>query len=127
MKIRWTENCLSNEFFSDINIESIQQTLRNRVAEKSNGKYAIGPQSKVQLEIIMRSIFLQYAKNQPTAIAEQIQELNEKVLDYSVKNVISNIKQHIGFQKKIEGDLHYMEHPKNMSQAGSKTLMYNPF
>ena len=73
----WTSNSLSQAFFSQQNIQIIQNGIRAGVYQRSNGQYVIGPQDCDSLKIIMRSVFLQYAANQPTNINLQIAELIE--------------------------------------------------
>ena len=68
MNGNWYDTQLSNAFFSVSNIQIIQNGIRAGVFEKSNHKYVIGEQNMDELQIIMRGLFLQYAKNQPTDI-----------------------------------------------------------
>ena len=62
--------------FSKRNIDCIQKHIQKSVLQKTN--YRIGRQSDLQLQIIMRSIYLQYSKNLDCNYAEQIRELNKK-------------------------------------------------
>ena len=83
----WYNTVLSDAFFSAKNIQMIQNGIRVGVYLRSNNQYIIGEQNNDELKIIMRSIFLQYAKNQPTAIPGQIAELNRQVLEYCIPHV----------------------------------------
>jgi hypothetical protein len=83
----WDSTILSQVFFSEQNIQIIQNGIRAGVYKKSNGQYVIGPQDCDSLKIIMRSVFLQYSANQPNNISEQITELNKIVLDYCIQQV----------------------------------------
>ena len=58
-----TESTLSQVFFSKQNIDLIQNQIRYNVWIKSNKMHIIGRQSDTELEIVMRSIYLQYSKN----------------------------------------------------------------
>ena len=122
-----TDNLLNRTFFSKRNIEIIQNAIRHSVWRDSQGKYKIGNQSETQLQIIMRSIYLQYGKNLSTNIQQQVQELNHRVVDHAVPNIVSNIQQHLHYKKDIQTGPVYMDHPQNVSSAGSKTLMQNLF
>jgi hypothetical protein len=95
----WTENSLSNAFFSEQNIQIIQNGIRAGIYKMSNGQYVIGPQDCDSLKIIMRSVFLQYAANQPTNISNQISELNKIVLNYCIQQVYSEAQ---GYMKYID-------------------------
>lgn len=91
------ENSLNSLFFSEMNVKAIQDTLRYRVYK--NTDQVISEQSSNDIFIIMRSIMLQYANFRVGVdnIVDEIRRLNEKVLDYSVSNVSSNVKQHQGY------------------------------
>jgi hypothetical protein len=95
----WTSNSLSQAFFSQQNIQIIQNGIRAGVYHKSNGQYVIGPQDCDSLKIIMRSVFLQHAANQPTNINLQVAELNKIVLNYSIQQVYSEAQ---GYMKYLD-------------------------
>ena len=59
----WDKNNLSSAFFSNNNIDVIQNKLIEGVYKISNNKIRIGKQSPGELEVIMNSIYLQYGKN----------------------------------------------------------------
>lgn len=122
-----SDNLLNRTYFSKKNIEIIQNAIRRDVWKESRGKFKISNQSETQLQIIMRSIYLQYARNLSTDIQRQVQELNHRVVNHSVPNVVSNILQHMHYKKDIQTGPIYMEHPENVSSAGSKSLMPNLF
>lgn len=122
-----SSNLLNKTFFSNINIDIIQNNIRHSVWSKSNHKFVIAPQSETQIEIIMRSIYLQYSKNLSYNIKEQIEELNDLVLNQCVPNIMSNIKQYIGYKQDLNSGPTFMDHPKNVSSAGSKSLVHNLF
>ena len=52
-----------------------------------------------ELQIIMRGLFLQYAKNQPTGITQQIEDLNKIVLDYSIKQVWGEAEGYMKYKR----------------------------
>ena len=87
MKGNFTDSKLSTTFFSAQNIKILQNAIKAGVYKKSNGQYNIGPQNEEQLKIIMRSTYLTYSKNMPNKIREQVHELNNLVLEYSINQV----------------------------------------
>ena len=93
----WDSTTLSQVFFSEQNIQIIQNGIRAGVYKKSNGQYVIGPQDCDSLKIIMRSVFLQYSENQPNNISEQITELNKIVLDYCIQQVYSEAQGYMTY------------------------------
>jgi hypothetical protein len=95
----WNETTLSKAYFSEQNIQIIQNGIRAGVYQRSNGQYTIGPQDCDSLKIIMRSVFLQYSANQPHNISQQIAELNKIVLEYCIQQVYSEAQ---GYMKYVD-------------------------
>ena len=95
----WDSSSLSNAFFSQQNIQIIQNAIRAGVYNKSNGQYTIGPQDCDSLKIVMRSVFLQNSANQPNNITQQISQLNKIVLDYCIQQVYGEAQ---GYMKYID-------------------------
>jgi len=95
----WNETPLSRAFFSQENIQIIQNGIRAGVYNRSNGQYIVGPQDCDSIKIIMRSVFLQYSANQPFNIPQQIEELNKIVLNYCIQQVYSEAQ---GYMKYID-------------------------
>ena len=93
---------LPNTFFSDENIKLINKKLISEVFKNTNGEYKIKPQSSEQLLIIMRYVFVEYARHLPYDIKGQINELNCRVVNEILPNVITNAQQHIGYLRDIE-------------------------
>jgi hypothetical protein len=97
----WYDTALSNAFFSSSNMKIVQNGIRAGVYKKSNNQYIIGEQNGDELKIIMRSIFLQYSKNLPNNIADQIRDLNNLVFDYSVNQVYSEAQGYMIYKKDV--------------------------
>jgi hypothetical protein len=95
----WDQTYLSEAFFSQQNIQILQNGIRSGVYEKSNGQYVIGPQDCDVLKIVMRSVYLQYAANQINNIPQQVEELNKIVLNYCVQQVYGEAQ---GYMKYID-------------------------
>jgi hypothetical protein len=93
----WTDNNLSGTFFSQQNIQILQNGIRSGVYHKSNGQYTISPQDCDALKIVMRSVFLQYSANMNENIPEQISELNKIVLNYCVQQVYSEAQGYMKY------------------------------
>lgn len=95
----WSSTPLSQAFFSEQNIQIIQNGIRAGIYNKSNGQYVIGPQDCDSLKIVMRSVFLQYSANQPSNYQQQITQLNKIVLDYCIQQVYSEAQ---GYMKYVD-------------------------
>jgi hypothetical protein len=113
---------LSELFFSNANTKRIQDQLRYRIYVASGGKYKIGPQSNIELEVIMRAIYLQHSKNLPNQLSEQVNELDRLVVEFSWPKMISEIEQHIEYCKNLEILPSPIPLPINVSNAGTRTL-----
>ena len=88
----WNNTSLSDTFFSHKNICYVQNAIREGVYHLSKKQFIISNQDEDTLKIIMRSIYLQHAANQPTHIEKQIQELNQIVLDYCIPQVYNEAR-----------------------------------
>lgn len=95
----WDETILSKVFFSQQNIQLLQNGIRVGVYNKSNKQYIIGPQDCDVLKIIMRSVYLQNSANLPSNIKEQVEQLNKMVLDYCIQQVYGEAQ---GYMKYID-------------------------
>ena len=123
----FTPNELSNLFFSCNNIDVLQDGLRYRVYKESGNKYIIGRQSDQDLKIIMRSIYLQYGKNLNKNIVEQVRELNGKVLEWAVPEVLSNVKQYDKYRYEVSTLPVPMERAPLETKKGTKVLEIKSF
>ena len=113
---------LNQLFFSKKNMDNIQNMIRYNVYLKSENKFIIDKQSDIELEIIMRAIYLQYSPNLQTQITEQIRYLNKLVCDWSVEQIIPEVQQYIGYMKEIEYMPVPIDLPLNLSSKGSRSL-----
>ena len=93
----WTDTDLSQVFFSQQNIQILQNGIRAGVYHRSNIQYIIGPQDCDSLKIIMRSVYLQHAANQPNNVTQQVAELNKIVLNYCIQQVYSEAQGYIKY------------------------------
>ena len=118
---------VSDIFFSTQNIDLLQQGIRNRILNESRGKYNIGRQSDDELKIIMRSIYFQYSQNNMYDIAGQVKLLNTKVLEWSVPQIMTNLKQNEKFIYDISTLPEPLERSQLPSQKGTKTLELKSF
>ena len=122
----WTDTLLSKLFFSEENIQILQNSIKRGVYDRSNKKFVIGQQNCDELKIIMRSIYLQHCNNLPCDIKYQISRLNDLVTDYAIKQVYNEA---IGYIKyKIDASTAYnpINLATNTSSKGN-TLELRPF
>ena len=94
------DNLLSKVFFSEGNIQILQNGLRAGVHRMSKEKFVIPPQNINSLQIIMRSMYMQYAEHSNTeSITSQVEKLNHLVLDYVVPTLYNET---MGYMKYLE-------------------------
>lgn len=121
-------NIISDLFLSEKNINLIQLKIINFIREKYN--YTISKQSKNELLIIMRSIYLNNCTNNfsnKNEIKKELNKLNNLVINYSTNNIIKNIKSYELYLDKINNDLNPIDLPKPTTVKGDKILELKPF
>jgi hypothetical protein len=122
-----TRNPVSELFFSELNINVLQDGIRYRIYNETNGKYTIGRQSDQELKAVMRSIYYQYSLNQDTNCVGQVKVLNSYVLNWCVSEILSNLLQYQ--QYKIDSSTLPMPLDRSpiMTTKGTKTLEITSF
>ena len=122
-----TATPLNQAFFSPANIGIVQNKLRRDVFDRSGGEFLIDNQSVDELITIMRAMYLQYGKNQPTRIAEQIQDLNQMVADWAVPKIVSECSMHKTYLHDIQNLPVPLSQPVFLSQKGTKSSSFDRF
>ena len=117
---------LSDTYFSQRNIEIIQNALRKGVYDKSDGKILIDKQSDDQIILVMRSMFYQYSKNLDTNILQQIEELNNYVIKYCIESVYNEAVAYLKY-KEDSSKMHIPITAPLYSNKTDKTLELKPW
>ena len=112
---------LNQLFFSQENINLLQNMIRYSVFIRTNEKHTIGKQNETELAIIMRYIFIQHSKNLCCKYTEQITELNKLVVKECVPIILTSIEQYFGYIKAASTNPEPMERSQNVNSAGTKT------
>lgn len=124
----WSENELSRRFFSKENVSRLQSVIKKEVYQQSGEKqWVIDDQSVDELQIIMRSMYLQYAKNLSTDVPGQIAELNRLVVNWAVPRILSEVGMYQYYLKDISKLPVPLEHAISLSSAGTKSLPFRKF
>lgn len=118
---------LAKVFFSKKNIDNLQRRIVAGVFNESEGKINVGRQSDTELKIIMRSIFLQDGRNVDCKIQEQVVQLNNKVLEYCVQNVLIGAVGHINYMRDLQKSMDTLPNPENANIKGVNSLQPNIF
>jgi hypothetical protein len=118
---------MNRAYFSPANVQIIQNKIRREVYDRSSGEFLIAPQSVDELMIVMRAMYLQYSKNLPDHIPEQIAELNQMVADWCVPKIIAEASMHKTYLHDIQNLPVPLAHPVLMTKAGTKTATLDRF
>jgi hypothetical protein len=116
---------LNQAFFSQENFQIIQNSIRYTVYLKAG--QVIDPVSTDDLFMVMRAMFLQYSRNLPERIPEQIQELNERVSVWCVPKILAEVSMYKTYINDISHLPVPLTHPANQSMAGTRSLPFKPF
>ena len=116
---------LNQAFFSAGNFQIIQNAIRRRVYDYTAN--VIDPVGTDDLFMVMRAMYLQYSRNLPTDIPEQIADLNERIVAWCVPKIVAEVNMYKQYLKDIESLPTPLAHPVNISSAGTKSLPFKPF
>lgn len=120
-------NALSSLFFSDLNVNAIQEAIRYQVYVKSDKKYVIDKQSETELYIIMRATYLQYGRHKSQKHVEEVRSLNQIIIDYCVPKILNEIETYLFYKKDIQQLPIPMERGQIASAKGTKVLQMKDF
>lgn len=120
-------NPISTIFFSQQNIDALQEAIRYQVYVKSCNKHIIDKQSETELFIVMRAMYLQYAQHKPYGILDQIKDLNKLVLEHVVPKILNEIQIYTFYKKDIQQLPVPMERGEFSSSKGTKVLVSKEF
>jgi len=93
----WENNLLSQSFFSEKNIQILQNAIRANVYKLSGNKYVILPPDVDNLKIVMRSTYLQNVDHGTTSITREIEKLNKLVLDFAIPRIYEETKGYVKY------------------------------
>ena len=123
----WDHTALSDTFFTRRNVDVIQKAIKNEVYRMSWPKrYQIDDQDVDEIKMIMRAMYLQYAKNNPFNIEGQIHELNDLIIKWSAPRIMSEIEAYNYYLNDISHLPVPLPQPMSMSSAGTKSLPFQP-
>jgi len=116
---------LNQAFFSTANFQIVQNKIRREVFDRSG--YKIAPQSADQLFMVMRAMYNQYCKHQPTNIPGQIAELNALVAEWAVPKIISEVSMYATYLRDIQTLPVPMAPPIQLNMKGSRSIEFKTF
>lgn len=99
VQYRHSDTPLNRLFFSQGNIDMLQSQIQTTVAQMVNA--VIGRQSDSDLMLIMRSYYLQYARNEPNRLQEELNELNQRVVHFAANRIAVEVEAYRYYRKDI--------------------------
>jgi hypothetical protein len=114
-------------FFSRKNVDALQDGIRYKVWLASQRTLVIGRQSDVELGLIMRSIYLQYAVNMEHDVVEQVRVLNVATLDFCVPRVMQEASVYARYRKDVSTMPMPMAWGEFASMKGTRVLEQKAF
>ena len=121
MHYRQAASPLNTLFFSVENVNSLQAKIKASVLLKSGGKYTIDRQNDDDMFLIMRSYYLQYSRNDPAHVAEELDDLNNRVVAYSSDKIMVNIEAYKTYRADQENFPVPIAAPINPGVYGTRT------
>lgn len=114
---------LARMFFSDKNIASLDAQIRYTVYLMSHKQYKLGPQRKVELVTVMRSVYLNYAPNWNFNLPWQVNQMNKIVIQETAPEILEKATQHLKYLEDInESHRVLLPLPINANNKGLRTL-----
>lgn len=121
IQYRHNNTPLNTVFFSQSNMANLQQKIHDTVLEMSKGQYDLSPQSEADLMLIMRSYYLQYAQNNPSDVATELDQLNQRVVGFAANRIMVEIVAYKRFRKDILDFPEPIARPMDMHIYGTRT------
>jgi hypothetical protein len=123
LKSVYTPTPLGEVFFSPDNINRLQNKIKKSIFIETKGKYKLQvDQNESDLFVVMRAVYIQDSYNSPYRIIHQVKELNEKVINRILPDMITNIKQNEEYLNVIDKPIDPIPLPVNVSRAGRLSL-----
>jgi hypothetical protein len=99
IQFRHTDTALNKLFFSPGNIDRLQSEIQSTVYSMVGG--SIDKQSEVDLMMIMRSYYLQYAENNDSRVAQELELLNKRVVNFAANRIAVEVEAYRFYRKDI--------------------------
>lgn len=119
IQYRHTDTPLNKLFFSQGNIDTLQSQIQSTVQQMVNA--TISRQSDSDLLLVMRSYYLQYAQNNPDRLADELAELNTRVVNFCANRIAVEVEAYRYYRKDIMDFPAPIANPMNVKQYGTRT------
>lgn len=119
IQFRHTDTALNKLFFSQGNIDRLQDEIRSAVRQMVKGD--IDRQSDSDLLLIMRGYYLQYAENNPHRVAEELEDLNNRVIQFASNRISVEVEAYRYYRKDILDFPAPIANPTDVKIYGTRT------
>jgi hypothetical protein len=119
IQYRHGDTPLNRLFFSQGNIDKLQGDIQSTVRQMVNG--TIDRQSESDLMMVMRSYYLQYARNNPSALQEELDDLNMRVVNFCANRIAVEVEAYRFYRKDIMDFPAPIAHPIDTQIYGTRT------
>jgi hypothetical protein len=116
---------MNQAYFSAANFQIIQNAIRKKVFDETG--QVIDPVGSDDLFMVMRALYLQYGRNMPTQIPEQIADLNARVVAWCTPKIVAEVNMYATYIKDITTLPTPMPQPMNVGHAGTRSLPFKPY
>lgn len=119
IQYRHSETPLNKLFFSQGNIDTIQERIRSTVFQMVNA--TIDRQSDSDLLLVMRSYYLQYAVNDDSRIPQELEELNTRVVNFCSNRIAVEVEAYRYYRQDILDFPAPIANPLDVKIYGTRT------
>jgi hypothetical protein len=116
---RHSDTPLNKLFFSQGNIDTLQGQIQSTVQQMIGA--TIDRQSDSDLLMVMRSYYLQYAQNEPDRLAQELSDLNNRVVNFCANRISVEVEAYRYYRKDIMDFPAPIANPMNVKQYGTRT------
>lgn len=113
-------NKLTSTYFSKRNLDYIQSQIIAGIKEQFQRD--ITRQSDTQVQIVMRSIYFQFGKNNNMPLQTQLDELNNLVIAECIRIIGPNIQQYEGYIRDVTNPIPTIPLPESATNKGYNTF-----
>tara|TARA_B110000977_G_scaffold147510_1_gene186968 strand:- start:5875 stop:6258 length:384 start_codon:yes stop_codon:yes gene_type:complete len=114
--LKQTSTPLNTTFFSPINVDIIQKTIRHKFREESN--LAIDRQNDTDLFTLMRAVFIQYGLNPYGNVCEQVRSINEEVVKQALVQIRTGVSQYMTYIRDMDKPMTPLNLPESTTTYG---------
>lgn len=118
MSTRYLPTPLTDAYFSEFNREQIHSKIITSVQAKTG--QAIGRQNDDDLQVLMKRVYVNLARNQYDNIRPQIDAMNTQVVKEATVTIASGVLQQMAYMRDISSNPVPLDAPKSTSTYGNK-------